>query len=83
MSAKTKPRHPIKVFAIELGLYAVFVILYFFAVLHFLGGWLKALFDQPNRTAYAIIALVVIVVQGVALESLTSWSLRAIQNKLR
>jgi len=64
-------------------LYAVLVTIYFFLVLHFLNDWLKKLFDQPNRTAYAVVALVLIVVQGVALEALTSWSLRAIQNKLR
>lgn len=82
MSAKTKPRHPFKVFAIELALYAVLVTGYFFAVLHFLGGWLKELFDQ-HRTVYAFVALALIVLQGVALESLTSWSIRTIQNKLR
>jgi hypothetical protein len=82
MSAPKKPRHPLKVFAIELGLYAVFVAAYFFAVLHFLGGWLKEVFDQ-HRTLYAFVALGLIVVQGVALQTLTSWSLRTIQNKLR
>ena len=40
----------------ELAVYAVFVFAYFFLVLHFLGGWLKHIFDQ-NKTLYAFVAL--------------------------
>jgi hypothetical protein len=47
------------------------VTVYFFLVLHFLGNWLKHLFDQ-RRILYAITALGLIIAQGVALEMLTA-----------
>jgi hypothetical protein len=59
-----------KSFSIELPVYAVLVIAYFFLVLHFLGGWLYDLFRQERRT-YAIISLLLIVGQGIVLEILT------------
>jgi len=68
-------------FASELAVYAVFVSAYFLFVLRFLGGWLKHEFDQ-NRTIYAVVALVLIVVQGVALEMLTTRLLKWIRRKV-
>lgn len=66
----------------ELGVYAVFVFAYFFLVLHFLGGWLKHIFDQ-NKTVYAIVALALIIIQGVGLEMLTTALLRVIRSRER
>ena len=43
-------------FVIELAVYALFVFAYFMVVLHFLGGWLRDLFDH-HRTGYAFAAL--------------------------
>ena len=60
-----------KLFLFELALYAVLVTLYFVLVLHFLGDWLKYLFDQ-RRTLYAFTALGLIIGQGVVLEMLTT-----------
>jgi Na+-translocating ferredoxin:NAD+ oxidoreductase RnfA subunit len=68
-------------FLIELVLYAVFVLVYFLGVLHFLGGWLADLFEH-KRELYAAIAIVLVVVQAVGLELLTSWILRWIRQRL-
>ena len=66
----------------ELAVYAVFVFAYFFLVLHFLGGWIKHVFDQ-NKTLYAFVALGLIIAQGVGLEMLTTGLLRVIRSRER
>lgn len=63
-------KNVLKSFSIELPVYAVVVLAYFFLVLHFLGDWLVHLF-QAQRHWYAAVALILIVVQGIVLESLT------------
>jgi hypothetical protein len=65
-------RRLIRGFAIEIAVYAVLVVGYFFLVLRFLAEPLAKLFDS-NLVAYAFIALLLIVVQGVALEVVTSF----------
>jgi len=62
----------IRNFAIEVLIYAVLVVSYFFVVLRFLGEPLKKLFTD-NLTLYAFAALVLIVVQGAVLELITSF----------
>lgn len=57
---------------VQTGIYAIFVFLYYFLVLHFLGGWLKGLFDD-KRTVYAVVALALMIGQGILLELLTGW----------
>lgn len=81
---KSKPKHSglLRAFAIEMAVYAVLVAIYFFAALHFLGGWLKEIFDG-HRTLYAVVAVTLIVGQGVILEVLTSWLLRLFGKKAR
>jgi len=59
-------------FAIELLVYAVLVVAYFFLVLKFLGPWLSELYRSDLRF-YAIAALGLIVIQAVFLEWLTSF----------
>ena len=59
-----------KAFSIELPLYAVLVTAYVFFVLHFLGGWLFGLFTS-QRKLYAIVALLLVTVQGYFLEVLS------------
>ncbi len=78
VSGRTKNVVSAGSFLIELGVYALFVFAYFFLVLHFLGNWLKHLFDD-KRVIYAIVALTLIIVQGVFLEMLTSTLLRVIR----
>ena len=82
MASRSKKSASLKSFLVELLVYAVFVFAYFFLVLHFLGGWIKQVFDQ-NKTLYAFVALALIVVQGVALEMLTTTLLRVIRNRER
>ena len=57
-------------FFIELLIYAVLVIIYYFLVLRLLGGWLLGLF-QHDRRVYAVTALGLIICQGLLLEVLT------------
>ncbi len=70
--------HVAKSFLVELLVYTVLVAVYFFAVLHFLGSWLKPLFDH-GRGVYAVVALALMLAQGVLLEMLTTWLLRLIR----
>lgn len=65
-------RKLIRGFAIEVAIYAVLVVGYFFLVLRFLAEPLARLFDS-NLVAYAFVALLLILVQGVALEAVTSF----------
>jgi hypothetical protein len=78
MAGRPKKSASIGSFLVELIVYAVFVFAYFFLVLHFLGNWVKHIFDE-NRTLYAAVALGLIIMQGVALEALTTALLRVIR----
>lgn len=62
----------IRNFAIELVVYGILVTIYFFLVLRSLGPWLTDLY-YSNLRIYAVAALVVIVVQSVILEAITSF----------
>ena len=64
-----------KPFLLECALYSVLVVAYFLFVLHFLGGWLKDLFDH-QRWLYAFVALALMLGQAVVLEAVTSLLLR-------
>jgi hypothetical protein len=68
----------IKSFSIELVVYAVLVVGYFFLVLHFLGDWLYHLYHDERKT-YAFVALALIIGQGIVLEILTRALLRFIK----
>jgi hypothetical protein len=54
---------------IELGIYAVLAIIYFLAVLQFLGSWLNWLFHD-QRTYYVVASVLIMVGQAVGLERL-------------
>jgi hypothetical protein len=69
-------------FLAELAVYTLFVLAYFFLVLHFLCDRLKHVFDD-NKNYYAILSLALIAVQGVFLEMLTSALLRVFHRKAR
>lgn len=71
-----------KSFLVEIAVYAVLVVAYFFLCLHFLGGWLKHLFDGDRRI-YACVALGLMLGQGVALEVTTTWLLRFIRARTK
>lgn len=59
-------------FVIEMIIYSILVIAYFFAVLRLLGDPLYRLFSN-NLTFYAFLALALIVVQAVVLGFVTSF----------
>ncbi len=67
---KREVEDSLRTFLVELVVYAVLVIGYYFLVLHLLGGWLNGLFAH-HRREYAVVALVFIVGQGLVLEVLT------------
>jgi len=69
---------PVMSFLLELVVYALFVTGYFLLVLDFLGSGLYHLY-QTNKTTYAVVALFLIIAQGVLLELLTSALLRFLE----
>jgi hypothetical protein len=70
----------LKAFLIELAVYAILITAYFFLVLHFLGGWLHDL-SGHHRYIYAITALLLIIVQAVVLEAVTTFLLRLLRGR--
>ncbi len=62
-------------FGIEVLIYAVLVVAYFFLILEFLGEPLQRLFEH-SLVLYAFISLALIVAQGVVLEAVTSFLIR-------
>ena len=71
-------RRDLRPFLLELPLYAVLVAGYLAVVLHVLGAWIQVLFHQ-HRSAYAAVALVLIVAQGFVLEQVTHVLVRWVQ----
>ena len=74
---KKEAAQTLRAFLIELLIYAVLVVGYFFLVLHFLNDWLKEIFDRSKGT-YAVVALLLIIVQGIVLETITTFLLKII-----
>jgi len=74
---KLDVENSLRTFLLELVVYAALIAAYYFAVLHFLGGWLEHLYDTDRRV-YAAVGLVLILAQGLFLETLTrlllSWT---------
>src|SRR5919108_5854587 len=61
----------VRVFVIELAIYAVLVTVYFFLVLHLLGNWLYRL-EMQHRIVYAVVAILLIAGQAVVLDALAT-----------
>ena len=76
--SKTEVRRTVWAFVAEMLIYAVLVTVYFFAVLHFLGGWLVRLATEHIHT-YAIVAILLIIGQAVVLEAITTGLLRLLR----
>ena len=70
----------VRSFLVELMVYAVLVVGYFYLVLHFLGTWIKTIYDQ-DKGLYAVVALGLMIGQGVILEMVTSGLLKFIRSK--
>jgi hypothetical protein len=67
----TDMRTLVRNFLIELVIYGVLIVIYFVLVLRWLAEPLERLFGS-NLALYAVVALVLIVAQGVLLEWVTS-----------
>jgi hypothetical protein len=67
-----KPRPLWAMLLAEVVVYAILLVIYFLVVLRFLGDPLNRLF-QSNLTLYAIVALGLILAQGVLLDFVTSF----------
>ena len=72
----------LRVFAIELAIYAVLVTVYFFLVLHLLGNWLYRL-DMQHRILYAVVSLLLIAGQAVVLDAVTTVLFRLLRRRWR
>jgi hypothetical protein len=72
----------LRAFAIELIVYALLVIGYFFLVLHLLGQWLFHL-EAQHRILYAVVALLLIAGQAVALDAVTTVLFRFLRRRWR
>jgi hypothetical protein len=62
-------RKAVRYFLIEFGIYVVLAVIYFVAVLQFLGSWLNWLFHE-QRTYYVVASVLIMVGQAVGLERL-------------
>lgn len=67
-------------FAIELVVYGILVVAYFFLVLHFLGGWLADL-DKSSIKLYALVSIGLIIGQAVVLESVTTFLFKLLRGR--
>ena len=68
----------LRAFLIELVVYAVLVVGYFFLVLHFLGDSLQRI-AQNHRYSYAGLAILLMIGQAVLLQNVTTLLLRLIR----
>jgi len=79
---KKETARTLRAFAIELAIYSVLVVAYFFLVLHFLGGWLYQLENQ-HRYIYASVAILLMIGQAVVLQNVTTLLLHFIRRRAR
>jgi hypothetical protein len=77
---KKSTAQTLRAFLIELAIYALLVVVYFFLVLHFLGGWLHGL-ETHYRYTYAGTAILLIIGQAVVLENVTTLLLRILRGR--
>jgi hypothetical protein len=70
----------LRAFVIELAIYSVLVVVYFLLVLHLLGGWLFHL-ETQHRVTYAIVALLLIAGQAIALDAVTTQLFRLLRGR--
>jgi hypothetical protein len=77
---KKETAKTLRAFLIELAIYAVLVVGYFFLVLHFLGEGLQHL-EKNHRYAYAGTAVLLMIGQAVLLQNVTTFLLRLIRGR--
>ena len=69
-------------FVLQLAIYAVLVVAYFLIVISSLSGWLADLFKN-HEAVYAVVALGLIVFQGLFLEIVSVIVHRILRSRLR
>jgi Na+-driven multidrug efflux pump len=79
---KKQETKSLRAFAIELAIYSVLVTVYFFLVLHLLGEWLYHL-ETQRRYLYAVVSLLLIAGQAVALDAVTTLLFRLLRGRRR
>jgi hypothetical protein len=79
---KKQATKSLRAFAIELAIYSALVTVYFLLVLHLLGEWLYHL-ETQHRYLYAIVALLLIAGQAVALDAVTTILFRLLRGRGR
>ena len=77
---KKETAKTLRAFLIELSIYALLVVGYFFLVLNLLGDWLYRL-EHQHRYAYAGVAILLIIGQAVVLENVTTLLLRLLRGR--
>jgi hypothetical protein len=77
---KTETRRTLVSFLVELALYSVGIVIYFFLVLHFLADWLEHL-SKENIKLYAFVAITLIIGQAVLLEWITTFLFRLLRGR--
>ena len=77
---KKETARTLRAFAIELAIYAVLVVAYFFLVLHFLGDGCTGS-KASTVILYASVAILLMIGQAVLLESVTTLLLRLIRGR--
>lgn len=75
---KTSIRILVRNLVIEILVYGVLLVVYFFMVLQYLGDFLTNLFDN-QLLVYSLLGLGLIVIQAVLLEMITSYLIRLLR----
>ncbi len=77
---KSDARKALISFAIELVVYGILVVAYFFLVLHFLADWMAHL-DKESIRLYALVSIGLIIGQAVVLESITTFIFKLLRGR--
>jgi hypothetical protein len=75
---KASAARTLRAFLIELLVYSVLVVVYFFLVLHFLADWVNEL-EPRHIKIYALVSIGLIIGQAILLEIVTTWLMRRLQ----
>ena len=70
----------LRVFLMELAVYAVLIIVYLLIVIKFLSNFLYGL-SLANTVIYAIVALSLVILQGYILEYITSFIMDSLEKQ--
>ncbi len=77
---QTETRRTVVAFLVELVIYSILVVAYFFLVLHLLGPSLAHV-DRKNILLYAFLSVALILGQAILLDWLTNFLLRLLRGR--